>query len=406
MSKILACILFTVASFSGFSQKVYFIYLQSEGEQPFFVRMDEKIHSSSASGYLILSKLRDSTYRFSVGFPRDKWPDQNFTVGISSKDHGYLLKNFGEKGWGLFDLQTLAVQMSASSSANADEKKTGEQKEVSDFTGLLSKAADDPSLTEKPGQETKKEEKKAEQVTTEGKQDLGKDTAVAKPVEVTEQPVVKKEEPKNEEKVQPVAEHENIPVPAATAYKPSLVTKRSESSTTEGFGLVFVDNQGDGRTDTIRLLIPNPVSVVTPQKEEPKVEKKFLEISEDTVKKEEQVVTELSPVVREKTAEKKEWKNPCLATAAESDFFTLRKNMAAAIGDDNMLMEAKKYFTTTCFSTDQVRNLSLLFLTDEGKYKFFDLSYPYVTDLDKFSALQHELKEDYYINRFKAMLRN
>ena len=47
-----------------------------------------------------------------------------------------------------------------------------------------------------------------------------------------------------------------------------------------------------------------------------------------------------------------------------------------------------------------------MFLNDEGKYKFFDLAYTHVTDMDKFSVLQNELKEEYYINRFKAMLRN
>ena len=72
----------------------------------------------------------------------------------------------------------------------------------------------------------------------------------------------------------------------------------------------------------------------------------------------------------------------------------------------SMLTEAKKYFKTKCFTTGQVKNLGLLFLNDEGKYKFFDLAYAYVTDIDKFSVLQNELKEEYYINRFKAMLRN
>jgi hypothetical protein len=36
----------------------------------------------------------------------------------------------------------------------------------------------------------------------------------------------------------------------------SVVLRKSESSTTEGFGLVFIDNQ-NGAIDTIRLLIPN-----------------------------------------------------------------------------------------------------------------------------------------------------
>lgn len=79
--------------------------------------------------------------------------------------------------------------------------------------------------------------------------------------------------------------------------------------------------------------------------------------------------------------------------------------MAAESSDDNMISEAKKVFKSKCFSTRQVKNLGSLFLTDEGRYKFFDAAYAYVSDLNEFPSLQTELKEEYYINRFKAMLR-
>jgi hypothetical protein len=70
-----------------------------------------------------------------------------------------------------------------------------------------------------------------------------------------------------------------------------------------------------------------------------------------------------------------------------------------------MIAEAKKVFRSKCFSTQQIRNLGALFLTDEGRYKFFDAAYNFVSDAVNFPSLQSELKEEYYINRFKAMLR-
>jgi hypothetical protein len=99
MNKLTLCLLFSLASLTAFSQKVYFVYLQSENEQAFYVKMNGTIRSSSASGYFIISKLRDSTYNFAIGFPQNKWPEQNFSVSVNKKDHGYLLKNVGEKGW-------------------------------------------------------------------------------------------------------------------------------------------------------------------------------------------------------------------------------------------------------------------------------------------------------------------
>ena len=238
MSKLAVCLLFSLASLTGFSQKVYFVYLQTEGEQAFFVKMDARIHSSSASGYLILSKLRDSTYNFTIGFPQNKWPEQNFSVIVSKKDHGYLLKNFGEKGWGLFDLQTLVIQMSTSGSAKIEEKIKEENKDVSVFTDILSKAADDPSLKEKPAQ-TKIEEKKTETVIQENLPkeipiELAKDTVALKPVEIIEQAEVKKAEPKIDNKEPPVVKVEEpyvkveeIVTPVAEPFKPRCRRARS-----------------------------------------------------------------------------------------------------------------------------------------------------------------------------------
>jgi hypothetical protein len=110
---------------------------------------------------------------------------------------------------------------------------------------------------------------------------------------------------------------------------------------------------------------------------------------------------------------KKETVNPvgitktnCTQSATEDDFFKLRKKMAAESNDDNMINEAEKIFKGKCFSTQQIKNLGALFLTDQGKYKFFDAAYLYVNDPENFNSLQSELKEEYFINRFKAMLRN
>ena len=69
-----------------------------------------------------------------------------------------------------------------------------------------------------------------------------------------------------------------------------------------------------------------------------------------------------------------------------------------------MVAEARKIFRTKCFSTVQIKNLSTLFLTDEFKYKFFEAAFKYVSDSENIPTLQSELKDEYFINRFKAMV--
>lgn len=466
MNKLLLSLFFFGITVTAVSQKVYFVYLQSEQEQPFFVKLNEKVHSSSVSGYLILSKLKDSSYIIQVGFPQNKWPEQRFAIDIKAKDHGFLLKNFGDKGWGLFDMQSLAVQMSQTTAKK--EISNTVKKPVSAFTDILAKAADDSTLRERPVVANAEEKKPEIKITENTKKEEVKSVIVTPDVKKSEEtkPVAKAEELSKKEEVKPVVsdtalttikdartEMINKPIvtnpqiieekpvvkteesqtvaskekqaealmenPPATPeiYKKSVVIRKGESSTTEGFGLTFIDELANGSRDTIRILIPNPKPVASQVKPEPKQEKKFLEITSDTamvnketlqpakeeVKQEVAVKQNNQPIV---AGQKTPVESACKEVATETDFLKLRKIMAAVETDDDMIDEAKKYFKSKCFATNQIKNLSTLFLNEAGKYKFFDLAYPYASDPVNFKSLESELKDEYYINRFKAMLRN
>jgi hypothetical protein len=437
------------------AQKVYFIYIQSENQQSFYARMGEKVFNSTASGYLILSKLTDSTYSMNIGIQGSQSPEQFFSITVNKKDQGFLLKNFGEKGWGLFNLQSLAVILPASNDRVSIVKT--EKRESNAFTDLLAKAADDSTVKEKPvviktevkkmedpiEVQAKKEELKRETLDTLGnimnaevkkpelpvekKEELHeeiKDTVKLKVDEIkkTEVLVEQKEDIKVDMKpVQQVKTEEkkaNQPDQNSEKkteehsmtepYQKSSVIKHSESSTTEGFGLIFLDVYPGGTTDTIRILFPG-------EKQKPaatelnKEEKKFLDIiSQDTAHGKINV-GQIEKIADTNSKSEPPGKilqknNHCLQTADYDDFYKLRKKMAAVINDENMINEAKKIFKSKCFMTEQIRNLSTLFLTDEGKYKFFDMAYSYVSDSGNFYSLQSELKDEYYLNRFKSML--
>ena len=92
--------------------------------------------------------------------------------------------------------------------------------------------------------------------------------------------------------------------------------------------------------------------------------------------------------------------------ANDDDFFKLRRDMAAEKKDQDMIDEARKYFKSKCFRSEQIKYLSTLFLTDNGKFNFFDAAYLHVSDQDKFKGLESEMKDAYYINRFKALVGN
>jgi hypothetical protein len=109
------------------AQEKHFVFIQSENNQPFYVFLNGKLYSSTARGHLIIPKLTDGNYSFSLGFAQNAFPEQNFQYKIDKKDLGFNLKNFGEKGWGLFDLQSFAVIMAVTSNTNDVAKAISEK---------------------------------------------------------------------------------------------------------------------------------------------------------------------------------------------------------------------------------------------------------------------------------------
>lgn len=351
------------------AQQNHFIYLQTENKQPFYVKLDKKILSSSTSGYLIIPKLADGTYTLTLGFPKNEWPEQKVTCAIDKKDAGYILKNFGDKGWGLFNWQSLNVVM-------ADKKPDEKPQEV------VVKKEPPPVVKEEP---------------------------VNPPV--TE---IKKEEP-----IKPVI----------------TITKLHSNKTADGIEILFTDS-GSGSHDTVRIFLPITAEVAPaavkeePKQPEVKEEKPVVaptpvtaaakeEAKKDSVisiktepsasitKKEEAPPQMVVPEPQQPEPVKKAviLNSDCKAAATEDDFMKLRKKMVAEDNDDDMVNAARKVFKTKCFTVEQIKNLSVLFLKDDGRYKFFDAAYPFVSDSYNFINLQKLLTEEYYINRFKAMVR-
>ncbi|MGN6249107.1 MAG: hypothetical protein ACTHNG_12200 [Ginsengibacter sp.] len=94
----------------------------------------------------------------------------------------------------------------------------------------------------------------------------------------------------------------------------------------------------------------------------------------------------------------------CKSFADNEDFLRLRKKMASEDNKEGMIKVANKYFRSRCFSTGQIKDLSYLFLTDEGKYMFFDAAYAHTSDSELFSTLESQLKDPYYKKRFEALI--
>ncbi len=415
-------IAFSAVAQSTFGQLNHFIYLQTDNQQPFYIKYNNRIYSSSATGYLILSKLKNGPVEFAVGFPKSDQPEQQFKSVVDKADKGYLIKNFAEKGWGLFDLQTSMVFYALQpSTLNNGSSHVVTQSVANDpFANMLSKVTQDSTVKTVA---VKKEEKiapepskpvvteKQDSIVREQKQSVSNDTVskVSAP-EMTEQTEVKESEWIKPEK--------------------SGVVQLRKFESKEGSDFVFEVAEGSGLKDTVRLFIERDTTVVQPVIIQPQIEVKAdtvavtkeekvtSEVSEPQkteVKKEEHVVKQETqpeikqdiPKAEEQTQTSASLPNTnCKATANNEDFVKLRRKMANASSDESMINEAKKIFKTKCFSTAQLRNLAVLFLNDEGKYRFYDAAMLYVTDFSNFKSLSDTIQDEYYKKRFFALLPN
>lgn len=406
MRLLLLFIVFICFGIGAQSQQYHFVYLQTDNKQPFYVKIQEKLYSSSSTGYLVIPKLGTGNHIITVGFPKNEWPSQNIPLQIADKDLGFALKNFETKGWGLFNWQTMEVISSNLASTNNPAASPANNNDG--FSSILSEVVNTPL------------EKKVEKIPA----------PTAEPVSLPNTSVVLDPKPVD------------IPQQATGAATLHKISKLSSVSGEAGT-LIFYEDRWEGGVDTIQVLIKYMVEenksnvaeineqsikesspkleavnrVVTQTPVSPKdTSGKFLDIELpnpnatnqlSVVDKNEGLATSTETVVPAANTETKPVmiNSDCKQVATEEDFFKSRKKMVAQNSEQGMIGVSVKFLKQKCYTVAQLKNLSALFLTDAGKYEFFEVSYPYVLDSHNFINLESLLTDTFYVSRFKSLVR-
>jgi len=117
-----------------------------------------------------------------VGFPMNKYAEQHFELTEMDRDRGFQLKNFGEKGWGLFDRISLAVIMPVNGSA--DKVMAVTKPADNSFATVLADVTGDSTLIQKKPEVKPPENSKKQlmAVSTPVRDSLIKDDRVKKDV--------------------------------------------------------------------------------------------------------------------------------------------------------------------------------------------------------------------------------
>lgn len=392
------CFLVTLVLYAN-AQNFRFIYIQTENQKPFYVKMGDHGISSSASGYMIIPRLTAETYKITVGLPQSSFPEFSFTVNLKETGTGYLIKKDADRGWYIADLYTMEpveIEVQLSSLKGREAVKLNYE-----FARILSEVVNDSTIREMNVFSTQ-----------------GAITAKPEAVNAPNMPVVEKPEPAN---------YRN---PAIVNASKATVSKLGQRNISEGLFATYLDN-GDtvnifmpvNRVHTMIIREQKPDSFMVVKRETDSLRNiRFIDMelqnpnqqaNSGTIKKDDFVIKEKKNTAAHGIEIKKADSilvNPgqpnttCKKTATKSDFLQLRKAMAAEKTAADMQSLAANEFRNICFSTEQVKHLGVLFITEEERYKFYEASYPYVLDAANFATLESQLADSYYITRFKAML--
>lgn len=378
-----ACLLLSLA-FNTYGQKKHFIYIQAESNLIFYVKLEDHLFSSSDAGYLIIPGLAEGIHELSIRFPKNEWPQQNVTCILKEADAGYLLKNFGDRGWGLINLQTMQAVMTKKDIVS----NAGLSYEIAtdSFSIVLASVVNDPGILKRP-------------------KNLKDTQAVAiKPAKGVGELVV--------------TEKAKTDLPDGKTGAPLLsvnsdIVKLKKDSIPGRLNITYLDLSGNNQ-DTVLISIPvDSMKVKEVKRKMPEQKKdtvnrsntKFLDIELPNPNLRTDTAAVLTDTMPDKSMKSVPQSTRCKKTATEKDLLSLRKQMAAALEESDKIVVALKKFRSVCFSTGQIKNLGGLFLSDEGRYKLYVAAYPFVSDLSEFNSLESQLKDEYYILRFKAMIR-
>jgi hypothetical protein len=233
-----------------YAQQDYFVLIQAENNQAFYVKIGGKSLSSNIKGRIILSQLKGGNQSITIGFPKQIFPEQQYTFNIE-KDLEFELKDLGERGWGLFNPQTLELKMAEKKDASTAGAYSEGLKKDDAFSRLMAGVVGDTAVMYNTY--AVEEVKDSPAVKQAVQKDVG--MPVADTV-LTDQ--VRKDNMPIDTTVAiasvPVIPHTVVVLPARTGG--GTVVKLSERKTPKGLRIAFADRPKGRKADTVIIIIP------------------------------------------------------------------------------------------------------------------------------------------------------
>lgn len=445
------CSLLTISSFAQSDTRTHFIYIQSDGQQPFYVILNSKTYSSSSVGYLIISKLKDGKYNITIGFPQDKYPAKTYLCNIAGTDAGYRLKKTGDN-WSVVNRQTgeaLAVVEDGGQQTTTTETSTTADKgdNSASFGSLLAKTSKDTTNYQAIADAKNAKAVMAEKSTTaETTAPVTEGRVSNEVIKSKERAITKVNNAKPAFKEADYAADDNQEKTVVDSDVHSMI-KTQERKDRRGISLEFVSTSANN-TDTITAFIPSDETTTSNEvastnnveksdvaaninnttkdatsdtkndssnpfykgttKKAAKNNDNLAAFSDDDSKTVETPKKEVA-----KTADKTEsatttgneiFNSTCTDQLSDKDLEKIKKKMISKSSDDEMILVARKAIDTKCVYTAQIKQLGDLLLSDASRFSLYRLLYPNVYDGSQFKTLEAQLLDKNYKSQFESLI--
>ncbi len=335
------------------AQTPHFIYIQSDNSQAFYVRLNNKVFSSSEIGFLIIPKLQTGKQSLIIGFPMNKWNAMNYDIELQDKDLSLLLKKVDSLNWELYDDFSKQIVFKN----KKDQQQDLIENNNDEFSNILAEVSNNPKI---------KQTRKIIQTKDSSNSKLNTKIKV---VDNVDSILV----------IADIAQTEKEPVKKSEKKK---VRQRIQKDFT------YIDSTGnlikyiisdEGKNDTISIFIPFSKQI------------KNDKISSQQIS----TVENLQKEVAEKPLS--------ISEATEKDFLRLRKQMILEENEETMIEISGKGFQSLAYTTAMVKNLSVLFLKEKNRLTFLINAYKYVLDKQNFKTLSTLLTEENSLIQFNHL---
>lgn len=383
----------------------HYLFIEADGQQPFYVKNGSMMVSSSASGFLILPKITTHEMTISIGFPKNTYPEVSFYISGTDRDRGFQLKRMEGQGWSLFDRSSLDfIKGEVASNSLLDMQLN--KKSQGNFASLLAAATDDNSL-----------------LTPIPKKDLAETTSSPKAI-LAPRPV------NNESKQDKIIGIHANKLPKLPMFSSSIQTDNALLKR-----LIYIETSPTGRPDTIMVEIEKVFSSTQALISENKIDKGVPSLGSENIDPNivnatkqldsssgKQALSDVGPIAgstdvvagigagHQKPMDSPSQlrkTNPIVVCdrpfADDKDLRLLRKKLLGMAAEDAQFIYTVKVFGQKCFNTKQALEIGWLFVDEGSRLKLFTLLRPLVSDPVFFRDLESSFFKEENIKAFRAL---